>query len=280
MPSTRTGSSTARRAAATASTWSRPSSGRRRGIPTTPTGCAARAAGPGSAASTTRGQPISGASHRGVARSRDRARHRRVYRGPGHGPWPGRQAQAQAAAPARVLASPSPSPVRRIGVPCVRCGALDGPRDGPRPRRRDRRRAHRARDGGRETSSCCCSSRCCSGRRWSRSWGSLHDHLPLGRGVDDPGRLRHVLRAGDRSGVRGRAGRDRAGADVVARLPAFFDHVRDWASTLRPAALSRSITELVDSVSQHDDGQAARSEPGRPGRECGRLTSRSPWPRC
>ena len=78
--------------------------------------------------------------------------------------------------------------------------------------------------------------------------GSLHDHLPLGRGatilvvyvtffVLVIGLAFVVVPAAIGQGQ-----------TVLARLPAFFDHVRDWASTLRPAALSRSITELVDSV--------------------------------
>ncbi len=37
---------------------------------------------------------------------------------------------------------------------------------------------------------------------------------------------------------------------IVAELPAFFDEVRLWAETLRPVALSTSITALVDSVAE------------------------------
>lgn len=36
--------------------------------------------------------------------------------------------------------------------------------------------------------------------------------------------------------------------DIVAGLPAFLDSVRAWAATLRPVALSTSLTALVDSV--------------------------------
>jgi predicted PurR-regulated permease PerM len=39
------------------------------------------------------------------------------------------------------------------------------------------------------------------------------------------------------------------GQEVVAAMPAFFDTVRSWASTLRPTILSESVTALVDSVS-------------------------------
>ena len=35
---------------------------------------------------------------------------------------------------------------------------------------------------------------------------------------------------------------------IIAGLPAFFDSVRTWASTLQPEALATSITTLVDSV--------------------------------
>jgi predicted PurR-regulated permease PerM len=35
---------------------------------------------------------------------------------------------------------------------------------------------------------------------------------------------------------------------IIAELPAFFDQARAWAADLRPAALSSSITALIDSV--------------------------------
>jgi predicted PurR-regulated permease PerM len=40
------------------------------------------------------------------------------------------------------------------------------------------------------------------------------------------------------------------GQRIVTSLPAFFDQVREWASHLRPVALSRSINALVDSVAE------------------------------
>ncbi len=40
------------------------------------------------------------------------------------------------------------------------------------------------------------------------------------------------------------------GQRILASLPAFFDQVRLWADTLRPVALSTSITALVDSVAE------------------------------
>lgn len=38
------------------------------------------------------------------------------------------------------------------------------------------------------------------------------------------------------------------GEEIVEALPAFFEQARGWAADLRPAALSRSITALIDSV--------------------------------
>jgi predicted PurR-regulated permease PerM len=38
------------------------------------------------------------------------------------------------------------------------------------------------------------------------------------------------------------------GQTIMARLPTFFDHVQQWASTLRPVSLSRSVIALVDSA--------------------------------
>jgi predicted PurR-regulated permease PerM len=38
------------------------------------------------------------------------------------------------------------------------------------------------------------------------------------------------------------------GQEILTSLPAFLDSVRSWASTLRPAILGQSITELADSV--------------------------------
>ena len=40
------------------------------------------------------------------------------------------------------------------------------------------------------------------------------------------------------------------GQKIIASLPEFFDQVRGWADHLRPAALSNSITALVDSVAE------------------------------
>jgi predicted PurR-regulated permease PerM len=40
------------------------------------------------------------------------------------------------------------------------------------------------------------------------------------------------------------------GQRIIASLPPFFDQVRVWAADLRPAALSTSITALVDSVAE------------------------------
>ena len=40
------------------------------------------------------------------------------------------------------------------------------------------------------------------------------------------------------------------GQRIIASMPPFFEEVRQWAGTLRPVALSTSITALVDSVSE------------------------------
>ena len=40
------------------------------------------------------------------------------------------------------------------------------------------------------------------------------------------------------------------GQKIIASLPPFFDEMRTWASTLRPVALSTSITALIDSVAE------------------------------
>jgi predicted PurR-regulated permease PerM len=78
--------------------------------------------------------------------------------------------------------------------------------------------------------------------------GLLHDRLPIGRGstILVVYLTFFVLVIGLAFVVVPAAVGQ--GQTIVARLPAFFDQVRHWASTLRPAALSRSITELVDSV--------------------------------
>ena len=68
--------STATPVAATAWTWSRPSSGPPPGTPTTPTGCAGRGTVPARAGTMTRARRTSGASRRGAAPSPARARNR------------------------------------------------------------------------------------------------------------------------------------------------------------------------------------------------------------
>lgn len=40
----------------------------------------------------------------------------------------------------------------------------------------------------------------------------------------------------------------RQGEQIIASLPPFFEQARAWAAELRPAALARSITALIDSV--------------------------------
>jgi predicted PurR-regulated permease PerM len=78
--------------------------------------------------------------------------------------------------------------------------------------------------------------------------GLIRDRLPLGRGatilvvyatffVAVLGLALIVVPAAINQGER-----------ILNSLPAFFDTVRSWASTLRPAALSQTITSLADSV--------------------------------
>ena len=78
--------------------------------------------------------------------------------------------------------------------------------------------------------------------------GTLRDRLPVGRGATIL-----VVYAGFFVTVLGLAfivvpAAIKQGQDIVANLPAFFDSVRSWAETLRPATLSRSVTALLDSV--------------------------------
>ena len=40
------------------------------------------------------------------------------------------------------------------------------------------------------------------------------------------------------------------GQQIVAKLPSLIETTRTWAETLRPAVLSTSVTELLDSVSK------------------------------
>jgi predicted PurR-regulated permease PerM len=49
------------------------------------------------------------------------------------------------------------------------------------------------------------------------------------------------------------------GQQIVAKLPGLIETTRTWAETLRPAVLSTSVTELLDSVSQ---AVAPQGEPG------------------
>ena len=78
--------------------------------------------------------------------------------------------------------------------------------------------------------------------------GLLRNRLPIGRGATIL-----LVYAGFFVTVLGLAfivvpAAIRQGQEIVASLPAFFDSVRSWAETLRPATLSRSVTALVDSV--------------------------------
>lgn len=78
--------------------------------------------------------------------------------------------------------------------------------------------------------------------------GALRERLPLGRGgtilvvylaffVTMLGLAFIVLPAAVKQGE-----------EIVASLPPFFEQARAWAAELRPAALARSVTALIDSV--------------------------------
>lgn len=78
--------------------------------------------------------------------------------------------------------------------------------------------------------------------------GWLRDHLPLGRATTII-----VVYVAFFLTVLGLAfivvpAAVKQAEDIIAELPAFFDQARAWAATLQPAALSRSVTALIDSV--------------------------------
>jgi predicted PurR-regulated permease PerM len=78
--------------------------------------------------------------------------------------------------------------------------------------------------------------------------GLLRDRLPIGRGATIL-----LVYAGFFVTVLGLAfivvpAAIKQGQEIVASLPAFFDSVRSWADTLRPATLTRSVKALIDSV--------------------------------
>jgi predicted PurR-regulated permease PerM len=78
--------------------------------------------------------------------------------------------------------------------------------------------------------------------------GIVHDRLPIGRGatillvyaaflVAVVGVAFVIVPAAISQGQR-----------IVATLPAFFESIRSWAATLRPATLARSMTTLISSL--------------------------------
>ena len=78
--------------------------------------------------------------------------------------------------------------------------------------------------------------------------GGIHDRIPLGRGATIlVVYLTFFILVLGLALVVVPAAIDQ-GQEVLSRLPAFFDTVREWAATLRPAILSESVTALVDSV--------------------------------
>jgi predicted PurR-regulated permease PerM len=80
--------------------------------------------------------------------------------------------------------------------------------------------------------------------------GWIREHLPLGRGATIL-----VVYAGFFVGVLTVSlivvpGALRQAGDLLADLPPFFAEARAWAETLRPSALSGSVTALIDAVAQ------------------------------
>jgi predicted PurR-regulated permease PerM len=78
--------------------------------------------------------------------------------------------------------------------------------------------------------------------------GSIRTHMPLGRGATIL-----VVYVGFFVTVLGLAfvvvpAAIGQGQHIAARLPAFFDSARAWADTLRPAALSSSVSAVIDSA--------------------------------
>lgn len=80
--------------------------------------------------------------------------------------------------------------------------------------------------------------------------GWIREHLPLGRGATIL-----VVYAGFFAAVLVLSlvlipGAARQAGDLLADLPPFFAEARAWAETLRPAALSGSVSALIDAVAQ------------------------------
>jgi len=50
---------------------------------------------------------------------------------------------------------------------------------------------------------------------------------------------------------------------TVASLPPFFQHAREWAATIRPAGLSRSVISLIDAAARAIQPPAAAPVPGQ-----------------
>ncbi|HYX11760.1 MAG TPA: AI-2E family transporter, partial [Candidatus Acidoferrum sp.] len=50
---------------------------------------------------------------------------------------------------------------------------------------------------------------------------------------------------------------------TVASLPPFFDRAREWAGTLQPAVLSRTVTEVIDAAARAIPADGATPAPGQ-----------------
>ena len=189
---------------------SRPSSGRESGIATSPTGCAARAAGRGVTGQydsrtayfwkqSSWGGSMAGACYRS-----------RVRADGDHGAARATTAASRQAARSRRHPGPTAaSDPDAESTDARRPHALDDPRDGPRHRRRDRRRADRARLSPPAACSAAPVHRD-PARVGARADGRAHPRPPAARARgDDPRRLRHLLRDG-RSGSPSSSSRPRS----------------------------------------------------------------------
>ncbi len=130
----------------------------------------------------------------------------------------------------------------------LRTHAVDHQGDGPGHRHPHRRRPRRPWPRPPRASCSCCSSPSCWPRPWSRWSAFLRERLPLGRGgtilvvylgffVTMLGLAFVVLPAAIKQAE-----------EIIQSLPPFFEQARAWAGELRPAALARSVTALIDSV--------------------------------
>ena len=219
-----------------------------------------------SAASSARGPPTSGAGPAGAARCSGAARRHRSRRTPSRARAPATARPATAAIRAGPASRPRlrrvPRPGREpamtiepglgrsvvrgaglaIGVALVALVILVGRRRDPGPRPDVHRGHPRVRPPA--------------------------DHRLAARPPpdrsrpDDPHRLRAVPRDRRRPGRRRRAGRARARrSGSLASVPSTLDQARTWAATLEPAAVSRTVTALIDEMAARSVRGAGVAQP-------------------